>query len=247
MKHLIKEAMNSRDKLVKEQVISMLISEGYGTYAKRLKEFDFIVAHVYNRAYIEVAAMFPSTGEIVINPAFLADEKTFSQLSLVVRHELLHFLLVHEKRLFDHLKATDPEFEKTYRKASIHELANLAMDWELSDLGYDDHDKKVAKNLTLNGKVLGGLVLESDHPEWVGKPMEEIFTLLRKEHEERLKANNTTKGPKQKVTIKKATHTQEYRDAYNKIMKKYDDPSFSDKDLANLILDLEAGVEISLD
>lgn len=128
MKHLIKEAMNPRDKLVKEQVISMLISEGYGTYAKRLKEFDFIVAHVYNRVYIEVAAMFPDTGEIVINPAFLKDEQTFSQLSLVVRHELLHFLLVHEKRLFDHLKATDPEFEKNYKKASIHELANYAMD-----------------------------------------------------------------------------------------------------------------------
>ena len=111
MKHLIKEAMNSRDKLVKEQVISMLISEGYGTYAKRLKEFDFIVAHVYNRAYIEVAAMFPSTGEIVINPAFLADEKTFSQLSLVVRHELLHFLLVHEKRLFD--RRFDPLWRKS--------------------------------------------------------------------------------------------------------------------------------------
>jgi hypothetical protein len=50
------------------------------------------------------------------------------QLSVLIRHELLHFLLVHERRLVDHLKATDPNFEDTYKKASIHRIANYAMD-----------------------------------------------------------------------------------------------------------------------
>lgn len=106
---------DSRSKLVKEQLISKLIDDGYGTYARRLKEFDFIVADSYHGVYIGTAAMFPKTGDIVINPSFLdpqsirGDEaKALDQLSVLIRHELLHFLLVHERRLVDHLKQTDP-------------------------------------------------------------------------------------------------------------------------------------------
>jgi hypothetical protein len=122
------EKMNSRDRLVKEQVLDLLIKEGYGTYAKRLREFDFLVTDMYHGYPVEVALMNPDTGDIAINPAFLESEKYFKQLSVVVRHELLHFLLVHEKRLYDHLEASDPDFENTYKKASIHQLANIAMD-----------------------------------------------------------------------------------------------------------------------
>lgn len=239
------EKMDSRDRLVKEKVIAMLIDEGYGTYARRLKEFDFVVTEMYHGHYIEVAAMFPQTGEIVINPAFLADEKTFSQLSVVVRHELLHFLLMHERRLYDHLKATDPDFERTYRKSSIHQMANFAMDWDLSREGYDDHDKEVVRTMTLNGRVIGGLILEDDHPEWLDKPMEEIFDLLRKEHEERLKKNPPK--PKSKLKIKKASHSQEYTDAYNKALNKFKDPKYSDGDIAVLLGKLANGEDIDLD
>jgi hypothetical protein len=124
----LQEQMTRRDKIVKDQVIEMLIDEGYGTYAKRLKEFDFLVTDFCHGNYIKVACMFPDTGEICINPDFLKDEKSFKQVSVVVRHELLHFLLVHEKRFYDHLKKTDPDFARSYRRASIHELANYAMD-----------------------------------------------------------------------------------------------------------------------
>ena len=124
----LQEQMTRRDKIVKDQVIEMLIDEGYGTYAKRLKEFDFLVTDFCHGSYIKVACMFPDTGEICINPDFLKDEKTFKQVSVVVRHELLHFLLVHEKRFYDHLKKTDPDFARSYRRASIHQLANYAMD-----------------------------------------------------------------------------------------------------------------------
>lgn len=239
----IQEKMTARDKEVKEQVIELLINEGYGTYARRLREFDFIVADIYHGCPIEVAAMFPDSGEICINTAFLDSEETFKQLSLVVRHELLHFLLMHEKRLFDHLAATDPDFEKTYRKASIHELANIAMDWDLSREGYDDHDKQVAKNLKLNGQVIGGLVLSEDKPEWLDKPMEEIFDLLRKEHEEQVK-NNPNAGKKPKVTLQSTSHSPEYRKAYNDAIAKYDDSQYSTSDLVALIDKLDKGEDI---
>lgn len=251
---LLKEATPSKSvaALTKEYVIAMLIDEGYGTYAKRLKEFTFVVADKLHGAYIEVAAMFPETGEIVINPSFLVDApdgKIFKQLSLVVRHELLHFLLVHEKRFYDHLKKTDPDFERTYRRGSIHELANIAMDWELSERGYDDHDKEVARNLTLNGRVLGGLVLSMDRPELVDKPMEELFDILLQERKEAIEQAEAEREKNQaKVNIHRATHSQEYIDAYNKVIKKYsDEQNFDDAELDKLIAELEAGNDINID
>lgn len=64
----VNEAMSPKDKLFKEKLIEHLINTGYGTYAKRLKEFDMYVADIFNGVLIETAAMFPETGDIVINP-----------------------------------------------------------------------------------------------------------------------------------------------------------------------------------
>lgn len=234
------EKMGDRDKLVKEQLIEHLIENGYGTYANRLKEFALYVADMFNGVPINTAAMFPDTGDIVINPGFfdLPDEdKAWDQLSVLIRHEMLHFLLVHEKRLFDHLVDTDPQFEETYKKASIHRIANYAMDWELSDIGYDEHDKEVVRVMTLNGEVIGGLILSDDHPEWIHKPMEELFELVKKEVEEgriQLPPNEPGggggKGP-----------SQEYADGWNAIMAKFDDPNISDDELKDLINQISSG------
>jgi hypothetical protein len=238
------EKMSARDKLVKEQLIQHLIDNGYGTYARRLKEFEVFVADMFNGVPINTAAMFPETGEIVINPGFfdLPDEdQAWNQLSVLIRHEMLHFLLVHEKRLVDHMKDTDPDFESNYKKASIHKIANYAMDWELSELGYDDHDKEVVRVMTLNGEVIGGLILSDDHPEWLNKPMEELYELVKKEVEEgRLQlppsppggggGGGGGNGP-----------SQDYADGWNAIMAKFDDPNFSDQDLADLISQISSG------
>jgi hypothetical protein len=238
------EKMSARDKLVKEQLIQHLIDNGYGTYARRLKEFEVFVADMFNGVPINTAAMFPETGEIVINPGFfdLPDEdQAWNQLSVLIRHEMLHFLLVHEKRLVDHMKETDPDFESNYKKASIHKIANYAMDWELSELGYDDHDKEVVRVMTLNGEVIGGLILSDDHPEWLNKPMEELYELVKKEVEEgRMQlppsppggggGGGGGNGP-----------SQDYADGWNAIMAKFDDPNFSDQDLADLISQISSG------
>jgi len=66
--------------------------------------------------------------------------------------------------------------------------------------------------------------------------MEDIFDLLRKEHEERIK-NDPNYGKKPKIKIKKATHDPEYIKAYNDTMDQYDDPKYSDGDIAQLIAD----------
>ena len=238
------ERMSAHDKLVKEQLIEHLIDNGYGTYARRLKEFEVFVADMFNGVPINTAAMFPETGEIVINPGFfdLPDEdQAWNQLSVLIRHEMLHFLLVHEKRLVDHMKATDPDFESNYRKASIHQIANYAMDWELSEQGYDEHDKEVVRVMTLNGEVIGGLILSDDHPEWLNKPMEELYELVKKEVEEgRMQLPPSPPGGGDGPGGGKGP-SQEYADGWNAIMSKFDDPNISDQELNDLINQISSG------
>lgn len=155
---------NSLDRLVKEKVIEMLNMQGYHTYAERLQNFDFYVTDFYDGSYCQVAFMSPNDGCICINPGFVADMQTngpiFQQLSLIVRHELLHFLLCHEKRFIDYLKEKDPDFAKSYSRVDLHTIANFAMDYDLGNVGYDDYDKEVVRNMTLNGTVIGGLLSE---------------------------------------------------------------------------------------
>lgn len=183
----LKESLSS---VWKSRIILYLQQEGYVTYANRLADIKFIIADVYHGSRISVAAMFPDKAEIVINPA-MVDEKQFlgqkkkmmDQLSVLVRHELLHFLLVHSKRMIIHLSKKDSDWEKKYRGYSIRRLANKAMDWNLSQEGYDEHDKEVVRLMTKNGSVIGGLILSDDHPEWINLTFEELLDKVIEEKE----------------------------------------------------------------
>lgn len=235
---------NSRDVEIQAKIVSILIEQGYGTYARRFKEFDLRVTDFYHGAVIDIAAMSPKTGEIMINPGFFEREPTTEyeqklwedRISLVIRHEILHFLLVHEKRLYEHLKATDPDFEKSYMDPTIRDLANTAEDWDLSREGYNAHDREVAHNLAILGRTVGGLVLELDKPEWMNLTLEQMFDALRKEHEDKIK-NDPNYGKKPKLKIKKVTHSKEYTDEYNNIMDQFDKESYTNADIEQLIQD----------
>lgn len=244
---------------IKEELIEYLGEEGYATYSRRLRQYKFIIADKYHGHYIDVAAMFPSTNEIVINPSMLdsnkmavksfsdknntqairnkvqndkrtIDEKKMEQLSVLIRHELLHFLLVHSKRLLDLIKTKHPEWKKLNFYA-LQDLANYAEDYEISLDGYDDHDKEVVRLMTLNNEVVGGLIAEDDHPEWGKKTMEEMLELIvAKAIEDRKNAK-----PKTKIIVQKDSHSPEYVKMYNDILHLLDDKKYSDGDLAMLL------------
>ena len=264
---------NSLNLLVKERIIQLLGNQGYATYANRFKDLDFYVADFYKGSYCSVAFMMPSDGCIVVNPGFCIDMDTFgpifSQLSVIVRHELLHFLLKHEKRFLDYLKKTDKSFRQTYERADMHTIANFAMDYELGNYGYDDYDKQVVKAMTLNGEVIGGLLAEEvkndttsvygdgiigreeyhgpQFNNWEDKSMEDMFQMLRDAHEQIIKADPSKdyrNRKKPKITIKKAQHSQEYTDVYNEIMKLYDNKNVSDQELDALLQKVMNGEDI---
>ena len=130
----------------------------------------------------------------------------------------------------------------------------------MSDIGYDDHDKEVVRLMQLNGEILGGLILSDDHPDWVNKPMEELFDLIRKEREHLLPPDEpedepggtggtgggggtgtgggggSPQGPQKGPKIPQA-----YADAWNAIMQQYDRDEISEADLHALIKAISEG------
>ena len=264
------EEANSLNLVTKQKIIELLLEEGYGTYAKRFQRLNFVVADFYKGTYCPVAFMSPNDMTIVINPYLVSDmlnddqndRPIFKQVSVLIRHELLHFLLCHEQRFIDYLKKTDPDFANTYKRVDMHTIANFAMDYELGNYGYDDYDKQVVKNMKVNGSVIGGLLSEDvknsttkvygrgikgtevyqgqQFNGWENKSMEEMFQMLRDEHDKLLKADPSKDyRNKSKLKVKQATHSQEYKDAYNKTIQDYS--SYSDSDLQKLLSQVQSG------
>lgn len=158
----------------KQEIINILREEGYATYARLVDLFD-----IYLTDDPEVVGyMIPGKAKIVINGGL-----SISQVSLIVRHEILHEFLTHHER--------QGAFEKDNATlGSDHELANIAGDYEISNRGYTDKDKANARAIVLGDKVLRGLVTEDEYPDWETATFEEMYRDLlekRKKDQDALK------------------------------------------------------------
>ena len=141
-------AMTKLEKAAKEQIIEILQKQGYPTYARLFNLFELNLT----KDPSVVGYMEPGKGRIVLNLGL-----SINQVSVVVRHEILHEYFTHGER--------DKEYRKTHNKSYNHQLTNIAADYEISNRGYTDADKMTVRNLILNDKVLGGLVTEDDHKD----------------------------------------------------------------------------------
>ena len=161
-------AMTRRERLGKQEIYRKMASTGYPTYANLFSLFDL---HLTQDPGV-VAYMVPGKAEITIN-----ENLDIEQASMVVRHEILHEFLDHMKRynrIPNRIQGKDP-------------FANIAADYEISNLGYTDEDKENAIKINVGGRLLRGLVTDYDHPDWVDKSFEEMYELLRKESPESMK------------------------------------------------------------
>ncbi len=174
-------AMTREEKNAKNYLIHVLRSEGYPTYAKIFQKFDFnFTNHPGIAAYLD-----PAKGVIVANRTL--DE---FQICTIIRHEILHHYLKHEKRLLDKLaieKGLDPDdiddmtLDEIKKELYSNSMFNYAADYEISNRGYTDKDKEIVRNLKLNGEIVQGLVTEDDHPDWVDLSVEEMYDKIREE------------------------------------------------------------------
>ena len=180
-------AMTRAEARGKVEIARKLAQQGYPTYAKIFDEFDLNITEDPS----VIAYMEPGKGRIVVNKNLHLDA-----ISVVIRHEILHQYLEHEDRLVKHVakkigmdpnKLDDMSIEKVKNLIYRGKEFNIAGDFEISNLGYTDADKRAIRNLVMNGKVLSGLVTEDHHPDWVDLPLEDMFDKLLPDNQQNQK------------------------------------------------------------
>lgn len=163
-------SMTKREYLGKQEVHRILAEQGYPTYAHLFDMFDL---HLTNDPNV-IGYMIPSKAVITVN-----ENLDLEQVSVIVRHEILHEYLNHAARMEKHTGTKN-------LSSAQHQDFNIAGDYEISNLGYTENDKKNIRHIVINGVKLSGLVTEDDHPDWVGLSVEEMYDKLE---EERAKSN----------------------------------------------------------
>ena len=172
-------SMTKRDYLAKKEIRNILSQEGYPTYSYLIEDFEI---HLTKDPKV-IGYMIPNKGVIVLNEGL-----NLEQVSVIVRHEILHEFFNHAKRFENHVgkDAYDSRDEFTHRNM------NIAGDYDISNRGYTETDKKNIRKIRLNGKTLTGLVTEDQHPDWVGLSVEQMYDRLMdqmKQEKEDMKAD----------------------------------------------------------
>lgn len=208
-------SMTKREYLGKQQVHKILSEQGYPTYAHLFDLFDL---HLTKDPKV-IGYMIPGKAVITVN-----EDLDLDQVSVVVRHEILHEYLNHAVRMEKHLAATG--------KPEYHKLANYAGDYEISNLGYTELDKKNIRRIVINGAKLSGLVTEDRHPDWVGLSFEEMYDRLEQEMEKSDKEMSDT------IKVNRKTNSPAYVSSYNDTINALDYDEVSDEELNDLLAQL---------
>lgn len=152
----------------KKQIIKILHSQSYHKYASLVSMFD-----IYLTDDPEVVGyMVPDKAKIVLNK-----DLDIYQVSVIVRHEVLHEYLTHAIRE-QKFNAAHPELSPD------HELMNVAADMEISNRGYTSADKANIRAIRLHGQKLKGLVTEDHDPSWVTLSFEQMYEKLLQERKQ---------------------------------------------------------------
>lgn len=152
----------------KNQILKRLNQQGYPSYSRLLELFDVYLTDDPN----VVGYMLPGKAKIVLNGGLDID-----QVSTITRHEILHEYLNHGMR--------DSEFIKKHPEyIADHNISNIAADYEISNKGYTDADKSIARAIRLGDKTLQGLVTEDQYPGWEEMTFEEMYENLLKKQQE---------------------------------------------------------------
>ena len=272
--------------LYKEIIIKHLNEQGFVTFAERFRDIDFVITEMYNGSYCPTAFMSPKENIICINPGFFElqdpnDEKEkkeqLDKVSVLIRHELLHFLLTHERRFVNYLKAKYPHsWGRIYADPTMHRIANFAMDYDLCNEAYEDTDKEIIKNLTVNGKFVGGLITEeqvkggqtaiwfddgtkevfsgSQFNNWENTKMEDMWQMLHDAHNNYIHKDPADFGDKTVPGSSTPVATdynpeadKEYKEMFDKVVKKFGNGKASVAELTELFGRLLADEDVDLD
>ena len=178
--------MTDRERKTKKALCQLLINKGHRKYAERFWKFDFNIIDSKKHPDFTAAISFDEA-TVFISDGFLgSNEAVFNQLDVLLRHELAHNLMMHQIRMmhvFKRLHKNDPDeaYEHIRYSASLHEILNIIEDFEISNKRYTDADKKIVKAMTLNGRVISGLITEEHRTNWANMPLESMYNELSNE------------------------------------------------------------------
>ena len=167
LKEAGKEIQTETEKRLKKKLLALLRNDGKGhhhaKYAARLEDF---MVKIVPRAEAPgfVASVSWENVTIYISDGFVTnDPEIFYQLSVLMRHELAHYLLQHDIRMAKYIsdKYGDEYAEHFKLSNLLHQTCNIVMDLEISNKVYlQNDDKDVVRNLTDGVRFLPGLVTE---------------------------------------------------------------------------------------
>lgn len=161
--------MTYLEQAAKSQIIKKLREQGYATYARLFNLFDLQLTDNPD----VIGYMIPGKAKIVINKNL-----NINQVSTIIRHEILHEYLSHGLRAQAY-NAAHPKMLPS------HKLANIAADFEISNKGYTEADKNIARAIMIGeDKVLQALVTEDEYPGWENMTFEEMYEKLLEESKE---------------------------------------------------------------
>lgn len=171
--------MTKEERATRLYLAEKLGEQGYATYAKLFMLFDLRLTS--DPRYI--GYMEPGQARITLNRTL--EEH---QMLLTIRHEILHEYLSHEMRLLDHIAEKNPDVaaDEVSLKEILYQddVFNIAADYEISNRGYTERDKKDIRNIKFNGQIVSGLVTEDKHPDWINYSVEDMYDLLRDERDQ---------------------------------------------------------------
>ena len=178
--------MTAEERQVKKKLCQLLIDKKHPKYARRFFDFDFNLVDAKKFPDFTAAVSFDDA-TVFLSTGFLGSgEAVFNQLDVLLRHELAHNLMLHQIRMmyiYKQKHASDPESAADSLSASmsLHKLMNVIEDLEISNKRYSAADKKIVHYMTLNGRLIGGLVTDELRSSWVNMSLEEMFEELTAE------------------------------------------------------------------
>lgn len=178
--------MDSEERQVKKQLCQLLIDKKHPKYARRFLDFDFNLVDAEKFPDFTAAVSFDEA-TVYLSTGFLGNgQAVFNQLDVLLRHELAHNLMMHQIRMmyiYKQRHTDDPEHaaDSLSSSMSLHQLMNVIEDLEISNKRYSAADKKIVHYMTLNGRLIGGLVTDELRAAWVDMSLEEMFEELTAE------------------------------------------------------------------
>lgn len=190
LKEAGKEIQTDTEKRLKKKLLALLRNDGKGhhhaKYAARLEDFILKIVPRSEEPNF-VAAVSWEDITIYVSDGFVTnDPDIFYQLSVLMRHELAHYLLQHDLRMAKYIadKYGD-EYAKHFKLSNLlHQTCNIVMDLEISNQVYmQDDDKDVVRNLTDGVRFLPGLVTDDIASSWTKMTLIEMYDAVEKEIE----------------------------------------------------------------